>query len=215
MLEQILIKYSILEEQSVVWNRKMTQLLLKEYKVLKEEFRNPKCKKHSLWTEIKKTFIKNGYSVSEEFLDRKFRNMKKTYKVIKDNNKKSATGRGTVNWEYYDDFEDIFHNDKTVNVGNTLSSLSETSSVTPASFVVPPPIFTESMKTPQVDETNLIALATPKKGKGAKLLEHRKKKLETEVERVTELKKIRMAIEKSNKIQEERNHLMALFLEKK
>lgn len=189
----------------------MIQLLLKEYKDLKDEFRNPKCKKRSLWTEIKKTFIKNGYSVSEEFLDRKFRNMKKTYKVIKDNNKKSATGRGTVNWEYYDTFEDIFLNDKTVNVGITLSSLSETSLESPTTSIAP----SENIQIPQVDATNLTALGTSKKGKGTKLLEHRKKKLEIEGERVQELKKIRMAIEKSNIVQEERNHLMTVFLERK
>ncbi|KYM80579.1 hypothetical protein ALC53_08977 [Atta colombica] len=39
----------------------------------------------------------NGYSdLNEDFLDRKMRNMKKSYKNIKDNNnKKASTGRGT------------------------------------------------------------------------------------------------------------------------
>lgn len=52
----------------------MIQLLINEYKGLKDEFRNPKLKKRSLWTKIKENFIKHGYEVSEDFLDR---NMKK------------------------------------------------------------------------------------------------------------------------------------------
>lgn len=65
-----------------------------------------------------------GYNVSEDVLDRKMRNMKKSYRTIKDNNKKSSTGRGRVHWEYYDIFEDIFRNDATINHGPTLSSMA-------------------------------------------------------------------------------------------
>ncbi|XP_018405525.1 PREDICTED: uncharacterized protein LOC108781907 [Cyphomyrmex costatus] len=68
-----------------------------------------------------------GYNVDEDTLDRKMRNMKKTYRTIKDNNKKSSTGRGRIHWEYYDTFEEIFRNDATINHGPTLSSMPSTS----------------------------------------------------------------------------------------
>lgn len=68
--------------------------------------------------------LEQGYNVNEDILDRKMRNMKKSYRTIKDNNKKSSTGRGRVHWEYYDTFEDIFRNDATINHGPTLSSIT-------------------------------------------------------------------------------------------
>lgn len=53
------------------------------------------------------------------------RNMKKTYRTIKDNNKKTSTGKGRISWEYFDVFEEIFEDDRTVNIGSSLSSLVE------------------------------------------------------------------------------------------
>lgn len=51
--------------------------------------------------------------------------MKKSYKNIKDNNKKSNADRGRVSWEYFDTFEDIFANDVTINCASTLSSMQK------------------------------------------------------------------------------------------
>lgn len=56
------------------------------------------------------------------------RNLKHTYKSIKDNNKKASTGRGRVTWEWFDTMEDLFKEDRTINVGATLSSMPSTSS---------------------------------------------------------------------------------------
>lgn len=68
----------------------------------------------------------NGYAnLNEDFLDRKMRNMKKSYKTIKDNNKKSSTGRGRVSWEYFETFEEIFADDVTINCCSTLSSMQK------------------------------------------------------------------------------------------
>lgn len=51
------------------------------------------------------------------------RNLKQLYKSIKDNNKKTSTGRGRITWDWYDIMEDIFKEDRTINVGATLSSM--------------------------------------------------------------------------------------------
>lgn len=42
---------------------------------------------------------------------------------IHDNNKKTSTGKGTVTWEYYNAFTNIFDNDKTVSMDHVLSSM--------------------------------------------------------------------------------------------
>jgi len=51
------------------------------------------------------------------------RNLKHTYKTIKDNNKKTSTGRGRIGWEWYNDMENIFREDRTINIGPTLASM--------------------------------------------------------------------------------------------
>lgn len=56
-------------------------------------------------------------------LDRKMRNLKQSYKSIKDNNKKTSTSRGRIIWEWYDTMENLFKEDRTINVGATLSSM--------------------------------------------------------------------------------------------
>ena len=54
-------------------------------------------------------------------------NMKKTYRTIKDNNNKTTTGRGRVNWKYFNAFENIFTEDKTINFVPTISSYTPVS----------------------------------------------------------------------------------------
>lgn len=87
-------------------------------------FRDPKIKKKTLWTQIVDQFKLKNYNVNEEILDRKMRNLKQSYKSIKDNNKKTTTGRGRINWEWFDIMEDIFREDRTINIGPTLSSMA-------------------------------------------------------------------------------------------
>ncbi|EFN75547.1 hypothetical protein EAI_01211, partial [Harpegnathos saltator] len=94
-----------------IWTQNTMQLLLQEYEKRKVIFRNACIKKKILWTEIKNQFAKHGHIISNEALDKKFRNMKKTYLKIHDNNNKSSTGRGAISWEYYNIFCNIFDND--------------------------------------------------------------------------------------------------------
>ena len=57
------------------------------------------------------------------------RNLKQSYKNIKDNNKKTSTGRGRITWDWYETMEDIFKEDRTINVGATLSSMTNINEV--------------------------------------------------------------------------------------
>lgn len=119
------------ETKTYVWTKQATKLFLSSYLDRKENFRNPKVKKKTLWTEILQVMKANGYSdLNEDLLDRKMRNMKKSYKNIKDNNKKSNTGRGRVSWEYFETFEEIFANDMTINCSSTLSSMQRDKEIT-------------------------------------------------------------------------------------
>lgn len=63
------------------------------YTERKDKFRDPKIRKKTLWTEMSQGMNLAGYNVDEDILDRKLRNMKKTYKTIKDNNSKNSTGQ--------------------------------------------------------------------------------------------------------------------------
>jgi hypothetical protein len=109
-------------DQTIAWDRASTKLLIQSYSELKEQFRNPKLKKKDLWQEIEAKFRKQKYRVNTEALDRKWRNFKKRYTTIKDGARK--TGRGRISWEYYADMDEIFHEDRTVNLPRTISSVN-------------------------------------------------------------------------------------------
>jgi len=51
------------------------------------------------------------------------RNLKKSYRNLLDNNKRTSTGRGRITWEWYNNMEEIFREDRTVHIGPTLSSM--------------------------------------------------------------------------------------------
>jgi len=118
--------FTDVNKENFYWNNQNTKLLLHLFQERKEKFKDPKVKKKPLWTEIANEFRKHNYAcVTEDILDRKMKNMKKTYRIIKDNQKLS--GQGRITWEYFETFENIFFDDKTMNIGPTLSSMQCTS----------------------------------------------------------------------------------------
>lgn len=149
------------------WTLKATKLLLELYKERKENFRDPKVKKRNLWRQIVHEMEKNGYTnLTEDTLDRKLRNLKKTFRTIKDNNRKSSTGRGRITWEYYDIFEEIFIDDRTINFGPTISSLDPTQRVSSAASTVVFPTSTSSASSstqliPSPVSTRTLTLPSP------------------------------------------------------
>ncbi|XP_047348197.1 reticulocyte-binding protein homolog 2b-like [Vespa velutina] len=107
--------------ENFAWTNQTTKLLLQKYNDRKSKFRDPKIKKKLLWMEIVEEFKIKGYNVNEAIVDRKMRNLKQSYKSIKDNNKKTSTGRNRITWKWYDTMEDLFNEDRAMNVGATLS----------------------------------------------------------------------------------------------
>ncbi|XP_036142651.1 uncharacterized protein LOC105830042 isoform X3 [Monomorium pharaonis] len=79
-----------------IWTREATKYFLQKYAERKNAFQNPKIKKKTIWEEIQKDLTSVGYNIYTEILDRKMRNMKHSFKTIKDNNKKSSTGHGRI-----------------------------------------------------------------------------------------------------------------------
>lgn len=59
-----------------------------------------------MWNEVSLSLTERGYTFTGDQCDSKFRNLKKTYKRIRDNNK--STGRGSINWAYFSFFEEVF-----------------------------------------------------------------------------------------------------------
>jgi len=85
------------KENNFTWTTKSTKLFLESYAERKEKFRDPKIKKKALWREIVQIMKQHGYmNIDEDLLDRKMRNMKRSYKTIKLNNNKKTTGRGRI-----------------------------------------------------------------------------------------------------------------------
>lgn len=69
------------------------KLLLSDYQENIHNFRNPKIKKASLWVKLSKKMKDHGYNLTPDACDKKFRNLKITYKTIKDKIKQTGRGR--------------------------------------------------------------------------------------------------------------------------
>lgn len=210
-----------------MWTQSNIRLLLEEYDKRKDKFRNPSIKKKLLWSEIKDEFVKHNYIVTNDILDKKFRNLKKTYLKIHDNNKKTSTGKGTVTWEYYNVFCNIFDNDKTVSMDHVLSSMrvmtENDETLNPEVLDLPPIDLTNRPNTCDisVDEDNPVPSTstiesaiteTTKNSKRAVKRNYnvfRKDVLDMGREKLQETKRIRESIDKIVIVQEQRNKILA------
>ncbi|CAG9771337.1 unnamed protein product [Ceutorhynchus assimilis] len=197
------------------WTKQVTLLLLNLYKEKNEQFRNSKIKNKDIWSKILKEFQNKGYIVTIDLLDRKFRNMKKTYKDNKD--KKKTTGESSITWEYFEIMDEIFFNDKTMNPTTTISSMepvlknSKVNLNSEVSTIVK--VSDKENQEPKVEKKSEKELTKVIKAKRVKhLYDHRKKIQEIENQRLEEVQKLRQAIQRNNNIQEERNELLRQML---
>lgn len=171
--------------------------------------------------------IQKKYLVDADSLDRKMRNMKNTYRTICDNNnKKKSTGRGRIQWEYYNYFCDMFQADKTVNLPKSIlsSTLIRPSTPTSEMFVdtnggsssssISTMLTCNSPAT--VEELSLLkdtpTSSNVKAVQSNRLQKFRKRQLAIEEEKLVELKKIRKGIEESNQLQKEKLKLLKEFM---
>ncbi|XP_037719821.1 uncharacterized protein LOC119553483 [Drosophila subpulchrella] len=89
------------------WNASNTRMLLTLYSERQADFRNPKRKIKDVWGEMVVALQSQGMTdIDATQLDRKFRNLKKTYYCIK--SKHLAKGpQYHPNWQFYDDMTEL------------------------------------------------------------------------------------------------------------
>lgn len=61
----------------------------------------------TIWRKIANIFHENGYNITEEQCNIKWRNLKRRYKNVRDRN--NQTGKGTEHWEYFDVIEEFIN----------------------------------------------------------------------------------------------------------
>jgi len=86
------------------WTHSMIQLLLELYRSHHMQFRSAKHARN-VWMQIADGMNRKGYKLTWQLCGKKFRNMKGTYKDIKDNN--GATGQGRKKWPYFEIFQEL------------------------------------------------------------------------------------------------------------
>jgi len=86
----------------VHWTDELLKLLVSTWSEFQHDFEKPKCKKSKLWGTIAEKMKQKVPEVplTGAEADRKWRNLLQTLGKVNDNKKK--TGRGAVNWKYYD-----------------------------------------------------------------------------------------------------------------
>lgn len=107
------------EQDKMFWSNSLTRLLVQEYMKRAELFRNPKHKKKDLWRDVSTVFEQHGHQIPWQIIDKKWRNMKQTYKTISQNTSNRPRGRRT--WEFYDMMKKVVTEDDAV-----MASLGET-----------------------------------------------------------------------------------------
>ncbi|XP_046403871.1 uncharacterized protein LOC124169332 [Ischnura elegans] len=103
-----------------LWTRNNVKLLINEYKALKNEFQDPRRKQKDLWAIVsarlsekiaKETGESNAWMSSQvtwDACDRKWRNLKHTFRTIHHNQWRSFRSRSR--WEFYTPLLDVFGN---------------------------------------------------------------------------------------------------------
>ncbi|KAF5278916.1 hypothetical protein FQR65_LT15491 [Abscondita terminalis] len=164
------------------WSRNVILLLVDQYKKNTDKFRDPKIKKKAFGQLLK------------------WRNMKKTYVNIKDSIK--STGNDRISWEYFDDFEEIYCTDRTVNIPKTISSLQSTTNISTevndeqsSTGEKAGDTSTEPLQTAPKERINVLKRKRVAM-KGITLW--RSNILSVEKEKVYELRKLREAVERNN-----------------
>ncbi|KAK2588122.1 hypothetical protein KPH14_004175 [Odynerus spinipes] len=225
---------NLVTDTSFVWTRNKTLLLIEAYDVRKDKFRDSTIKKKTLWKEIAAEFEKKNYHVSAENLDKKFRNLKRTYIKIRDNIKNSTLGKDRVTWEYYDYLQNIYEKDCSTNIPNVviknenyekISQLDHSESSSSAKTIAEDDFVAGLSDQPdQYDRCNggtQLMCDTKSNIHGRVKLRTRRKKqmkafreehLNLEKEKIKELRRLREAIENNNEIQRERNQLFSALI---
>ncbi|XP_067118357.1 uncharacterized protein [Centruroides vittatus] len=106
------------------WSTNAVKLLISLYKEHENKFSDICWPSKKVWSLISKTLQENNYLVTGNQCDEKWRNLKKTYRKIKDGNKQ--TGRGRSQWEFFSIMDEILGQRPDIKPPATFESSSST-----------------------------------------------------------------------------------------
>ncbi|CAG9772108.1 unnamed protein product [Ceutorhynchus assimilis] len=92
------------------WNRNGTLLLISLYKKYVPDFQNTKIRNYVVWKKISNDLRKENYNYSPKQVENRWKNLRKKYIAKKDNMKSDHSGEGRVDFEFVDEFNEIFSN---------------------------------------------------------------------------------------------------------
>jgi len=210
--------------------------MLEEYKKRAERFRNPENKKKQLWQEISDEMIKYGYKVKADAINKKFRNLKMRYLIIKNSDKKKMSRSGRMSWIYFDIMSEIVFADSSVNSNLAMASAvffnNDTGNDNTQNEIEKITRFENSISKNLSDREieNVLSVASTSSStisissilkknlrnkkfrkRNKPIDNYRKRYMEIEEEQIKELRKIREAIEKNNIIQKERVEILKQY----
>lgn len=94
------------EIKSKFWTHEATLWLIGLYKTYQESMKDPRIKKKDVWNRIAADMAANGYHFHGDMCDKKWRNLKKSYHGVLENNR--GPGQGRRLWQYFDLLNEIF-----------------------------------------------------------------------------------------------------------
>ncbi|SPP86106.1 Hypothetical predicted protein [Drosophila guanche] len=182
------------------WNANNTKLLVDLYEERYLRFQDPRVRKRSLWLEIVEDMEQAGYKgISADICDRKWRNMRKTYRTSKEAMLKS--GRKSVAWPYYDFFEKMH---QTEGRPQSSSEKNSDSDETTFNIAVADILAATSESIPSTTTADDLTVTQ----------EQQRQLLILERSRIAAVKELSRRIDESNAIQRDRNDLLREFLTK-
>ncbi|XP_077258580.1 uncharacterized protein LOC143895385 isoform X1 [Temnothorax americanus] len=106
--------------ENFIWSHEAILLLLEEYRQQEQDMYLGKVRHKKIWEQIAQILTKKGYMVSGRQCCTRVNTMKRTYKSVKDFNKKSGNGRRE--WKYLDLMESLLEDKPYMEPLSTLSS---------------------------------------------------------------------------------------------
>lgn len=190
------------------WTHEKCTLLLNEYNARLKYFKNPQFQKRALWQDISQVFHSHGYDVGKEALYKKFRNMKQTFITNLRSDK-------PIKWIYQSTFAELFE-DVAVPVGADINTIEMYSAddVAIEQNLSEIRSFGDHLDSEETKDGSEVSVEneSSKRAFDSEFLQIQRKRLQLDTERVSELKKLRLTLEQSNRVQERRNDLLEQFI---
>lgn len=108
---------------AAVWEHSAIMLLFSLWKDHTKLFQNDKVRNEIVWKRIAECFKEKGYLYTAKQVENKWKNLRKSYIKVKDNNSKSGAPFKTC--KYYNEMEEIYSKSHSVQPVAIASNLSE------------------------------------------------------------------------------------------